>query len=55
MLGNNDVELEEIREITSSLKKLTKKQKNIVLATVRGAVLIAEAEKEGAECDNTGD
>lgn len=52
MLGNNDVELEEIREITSSLKKLTKKQKNIVLATVRGAVLIAEAEKEGAECDN---
>jgi hypothetical protein len=53
MLGNNDVELEEIREITSSLKKLTKKQKNIVLATVRGAVLIAEAEKEGADGDDT--
>mgnify|MGYP001186481205 CR=1 FL=1 len=55
MSHQNDVGLEEIKEITSSLKKLTKKQKNTVLAVVRGAVLIAEAEKEGAECDNTGD
>lgn len=55
MLEKNDVGLEEIKEVTSLLKKLTKKQKNIVLATVRGAVLIADAEKEGADGDDSGD
>jgi hypothetical protein len=55
MSNRNDVGLKEIKEITSSLKKLTKTQKNTVLAVVRGAVLIAEAEKEGAEGDDSGD
>lgn len=55
MPKQNDVGLEEIKEITSLLKRLNKKQKNTVLATVRGAVIIAETEKEGVESDNTGD
>lgn len=39
-------DLEEIKEVSSLLKKLNKSQKNTVLATIRGAVLIADSEKE---------
>ncbi len=52
--NNNAAGLEEIKEITSLLKRLNKKQKNTVLATVRGAVIIAETEKEGADGEDAG-
>lgn len=40
------VDLDEVKEISDLLKKLNKPQKNIVLATIRGAVLIADSEME---------
>lgn len=37
----------DVREVLSLISKLNDKQKEIVLATLRGAVLIADADREG--------
>lgn len=42
------VDLDDIQEVISMLGKLNENQKQIVLASMRGAVLIADAEKKGA-------
>lgn len=42
------VDLNDIQEIISLLSKLTEGQKQIVLASLRGAVLIADSDQKGA-------
>lgn len=41
------VDLNDVQEIISLLSKLDENQKQIVLASFRGAVLIADTEKKG--------
>lgn len=42
------VDLNDIQEVISMLGKLNENQKQIVLASMRGAVLIADSEQKGA-------
>jgi hypothetical protein len=42
------IDLDDVNEVISLLSKLDENQKQIVLASMRGAVLIADAEKKGA-------
>jgi hypothetical protein len=42
------IDLNDVNEVISLLSRLDEKQKQIVLASVRGAVLIADSEKKGA-------
>jgi len=45
---NESINLKDIQEVISLIGKLNDKQKEIVLATLRGAVLIADSDKKGA-------
>jgi hypothetical protein len=49
-ISNNtvSVDLNDIQEIISMLSKLDEKQKQIILASLRGAVLIADTNKKEA-------
>jgi len=42
------VDLNDIQEIISLIGKLDENQKQIILASLRGAVIIADSEKKGA-------
>lgn len=49
------VDLDDIQEIISMLGKLNENQKQIILASMRGAVLIADSEQKGGHnCDIAG-
>ena len=45
---NDSASLDDVKEFVALINKLNEKQKEIVLATLRGAVLIADSEKIGA-------
>lgn len=45
---NESINLKDIQEVISLIGKLNDKQKEIVLATLRGAVLIADSNNKGA-------
>lgn len=42
---NDSINIKDVQEVIALIGKLNDKQKEIVLATLRGAVLIADAEK----------
>ncbi|MFA5714980.1 MAG: hypothetical protein WC998_04535 [Candidatus Paceibacterota bacterium] len=50
MLENNseNINIKDVQEVISLIGKLNDKQKELVLATLRGAVMIADSGKKGA-------
>lgn len=50
-----DINQEEFQEFIGIIGKLNDEQKKIVLATLRGAVLIADIEKDGDNDDSSRD
>lgn len=46
---NKIIDNGELQEIISLLKRLNPEQKKIAVAAIRGAVLIADSDKEGVE------
>jgi hypothetical protein len=48
------VEVDDVQEVISLISKLDGNQKQIVLASLRGAVLIADSEKRGRRYDTSG-
>jgi hypothetical protein len=48
------VEVSDVQEVISLISKLDDNQKQIVLASLRGAVLIADSEKRGRRYDTSG-
>ena len=55
MLMTTDINQEEFQEFIGIIGKLNDEQKKIVLATLRGAVLIADIEKDGDNDDSSRD
>jgi len=47
-LENENINIKDVQEVISLIGKLNDKQKEIVLATLRGAVMIADSDKKGA-------
>lgn len=49
-INNNNINVKDVQEVIELISKLDEEQKKMVLAALRGAVLIAEAdsEKKGA-------
>jgi hypothetical protein len=47
-LTNNSISIQEIEEIVALFKKLDARGKELVLASIRGAVLIADYYRKGA-------
>jgi hypothetical protein len=45
---NDSINIKDVQEVISLIGKLNDKQKEIVLATLRGAVMIADSNKKGA-------
>lgn len=45
---NDSINIRDVQEVISLIGKLNDKQKETVLATLRGAVMIVDSDKKGA-------